>query len=145
MSPFPPAVPPGAPEVDENALVAAAREAMARAYSPYSRVRVGAALLDSSGGVHQGCNVENASYGLTICAERTAVVRAVAEGWKDHVAIAIVTDRPRALTPCGACRQVLSEFAPELLVICEGEDGTRRRWSLAELLPEAFSPGDLEP
>ena len=130
--------------IDEEELLAAARSVLEKAHSPYSGVRVGAALLDSAGEVHLGCNVENASYGLTICAERTAVGRAIAGGAREFVAIAITTNRPKALTPCGACRQVLSEFAPDLLVICEGIDGARRSWRLGELLPEAFSPGDLE-
>ena len=132
------------PEIDEQALLRAARAVREQAHSPYSGVRVGAALLDSEGRVHVGCNVENASYGLTVCAERNAVGRAVAEGARSFTAVAIATNLPRLLTPCGACRQVLSEFAPELRVICEGAEGERRVWRLDELLPEAFAPRDLD-
>ena len=132
------------PEIDEEALLLAARAVLERAHSPYSGVRVGAALLDSEGRVHLGCNVENASYGLTVCAERTAVGRAVAEGVRSFAAIAIATNLPHLLTPCGACRQVLSEFAPDLRVICEGAGGERKAWSLDQLLPEAFAPRDLD-
>ena len=132
------------PDIDEEALLSAAHAVLERAHSPYSGVRVGAALLDSEGRVHVGCNVENASYGLTICAERTAVGRAVAEGVRSFTAIAIATDQPHLLTPCGACRQVLSEFAPDLRVICAGAGGERRVWRLGQLLPEAFSPRDLD-
>lgn len=134
---------PSDPSLDEDALVAAARDALERAYCPYSRVRVGAAVLDEAGRVFTGCNVENASFGLTICAERNAVARAVSEGAGGLVAVAIATDRPERLSPCGACRQVLAEFAPDLLVIAVGASGTRARWRLGELLPAAFQPEDL--
>src|SRR5689334_19967594 len=104
---------------DAEDLLRVAHAAAVLAYSPYSNVRVGAALLADDGEVYAGCNVENASYGLTICAERSAVLRAVASGRRRFKAIAIATDRPQALMPCGACRQVLAEFAPDLLVIVQ--------------------------
>lgn len=132
----------GAPSVD--ALFEAARGVASRAHAPYSGVRVGAALLDSEGQVHLGCNVENASYGLTVCAERHAVAAAVASGSVGFVRIAIVANIDGAISPCGACRQVLHEFAPDLRVLLEGADGLRREFALGELLPEAFSPSDLE-
>lgn len=93
-------------------LIAAAQASRARAHAPYSRYRVGAALLTRSGGIHAGCNVENASYGATLCAERSAVAVMVAAGGVDPVACAVVTAGPRPGAPCGICRQVLSEFAP---------------------------------
>ncbi|MCB9903040.1 MAG: cytidine deaminase [Planctomycetes bacterium] len=124
------------------ALRAAAREATERAYGPYSGVHVGAALLTNGGRVFAGCNVENASYGLTVCAERNAVARAVAEGERDLRAILIDTNQPRGLAPCGACRQVLHEFAPELwVVLVRGDDLHLAR--LSDYLPDAFGPADL--
>jgi cytidine deaminase len=121
-------------------LVQAAVAARERAYAPYSRFRVGAAVL-AAGALYSGCNVENASYGLTICAERVAVFTAVAAGQRHIDAIAVATDGARAVAPCGACRQVLHEFGPEMIVVLAG--ATVRRFSLADLLPDAFSPADL--
>ncbi len=129
--------------IDEAALLDAARAALEKAYSPYSGVRVGAALLDDAGVVHTACNVENASFGLTVCAERGAVQRAVAEGATRFVAIAIATDRREHLPPCGACRQVLAEFSPVLRVLSVGASGEGASWALPELLPAAFTPDDL--
>ncbi len=123
--------------MDDDRLIALAREGMERAYSPYSGYRVGAALLTDDGSVVTGCNVENVSYGLTVCAERAAVARAIVEGKRGFQAMAITTDGSVAITPCGACRQVMAEFAPDLRVVSEGL-GTRREWSLRDLLPEPF-------
>ena len=121
----------------DEELLSRARDAMANAYAPYSGYRVGAALLTSDGAVLTGCNVENVSYGLTVCAERSAVARAVVEGKRDFEAIAITTDGSAAVTPCGACRQVLAEFAPDLRVVSEGVEARQER-SLRALLPEPF-------
>ncbi len=105
---------------------------------------MGAALLDRDGGVHVACNVENASYGLTVCAERGAIQRAVSDGVTEFVAIAIATNRDDCLPPCGACRQVLREFAEDLVVLSVGAGGARSEWTLSELLPSAFGPRDLD-
>jgi len=128
---------------DIDDLLRVAHAAAQLAYSPYSRVRVGAALLAEDGEVYTGCNVENASYGLTLCAERSAVVRAIAAGERRFRAIAIATDRPQALMPCGACRQFLLEFAPQLWIHVQGAASARETVNLADLLPRAFSPADL--
>jgi cytidine deaminase len=122
-------------------LIAKAMEAREKAHVPYSHFAVGAALLAKSGRVYTGCNVENASYGLSICAERTAVFKAVSEGERDFEAMAVVTDK--GVTPCGACRQVLLEFGEDIQVIVADETGGYRVFGLQELLPEAFDSDDL--
>ena len=127
--------------MDYDDLIAKAMEARKKAHAPYSRFAVGAALLARSGRVYTGCNVENASYGLSICAERTAVFKAVSEGERDFEAIAVVTGK--GVTPCGACRQVLMEFGEDILVIAADETGGYRVFGLQELLPEAFNSKDL--
>jgi len=124
-------------------LLSAAREALANAHAPYSGLRVGAALLGKSGRTYTGCNIENASYGLTICAERVALFRAVAEGETAFQALAVANDSPQAVYPCGACRQVLSEFADNLEIIICGSEGEPVETSLAQLLPHAFGSSDL--
>ena len=127
-------------------LVAAARGARERSYAPYSGFRVGAALLTAQGDVVTAANVENASYGLAICAERSAVVAAVAAGSRSFVSIAVAGNGPDPVTPCGACRQVLREFpkGPDLEVLCAGEAGDALvTTTLGALLPDSFGPEDL--
>ena len=123
-------------------LVKAARAAQARAYAPYSNFRVGAALESDSGDVFVGCNVENASYGLTICAERAAVCAAVVAGARRLRRAVVVSDSDPPAAPCGACRQVLSEFGPDLRVEAIGPRRSAA-WTMAELLPAAFGPDHL--
>lgn len=127
------------PELDKTLLLDAAKSAMAQAHAPYSGVNVGAAVLTEKGRVFSGCNVENASYGLSLCAERAAIAQAVAaEGAGMRLrAIAVASDRPGLFSPCGACRQVIFEFGPQALVIFPGEDGLISA-PISELLPHAF-------
>ncbi|MEA2698833.1 MAG: cytidine deaminase [Myxococcales bacterium] len=123
------------------ALLRAARAVRRRAHAPYSGFRVGAAVIDEAGRIHIGCNVENASYGLTVCAERNAVAAAVAAGARVLRAVAVVTDAQPAATPCGACRQVLAELGrPDTAVYLAGPRGAAAAvHSLGALLPEAFT------
>lgn len=123
-------------------LIAQAIKARKRAYAPYSHYKVGAALLGKSGEVYLGCNVENASYGHTVCAEHTAVLTAVFAGERDFEAIAVVTRNGGS--PCGACRQVLAEFAPDLIVYIADKHGEYRTTTLSQLLPDSFTPKHLE-
>ncbi|CAL8241617.1 unnamed protein product [Merluccius merluccius] len=125
-------------------LVAKCLEARQMAYCPYSRFPVGAAILTADGAIITGCNVENASYGLTVCAERTAIQRAVVEGHRKFTAIAVTCDiKDSFVGPCGACRQVLIEFGVHWTVYLTKPDGSYKETSLAELLPLAFSPHHL--
>jgi cytidine deaminase len=125
-------------------LEKAARAAAARAYAPYSRFRVGAAVLAGSGRIYSGCNVENASYGLCLCAERAAIFAAVAAGESAIRAVAVYTPTAAPTSPCGACRQVIREFGPEALIWCACDSEKRLESTLAELLPESFGPKDLK-
>ena len=124
-------------------LKAAAVAMLDRAYIPYSHFPVGAALECSDGTVFTGCNIENASFGPTICAERTAVAKAVSEGHRDFVRIAVAGRGRDYCVPCGVCRQVLLEFAPEIQVICINGVGESKSFSLSELLPHSFDSSAL--
>lgn len=127
-------------DIDQE-LLAAARAARERAYAPYSRFKVGAALRAASGRIYTGCNVENVSFGGTICAERTAIVKAVSEGERQFEAIAVVTQT--GISPCGICRQVMLEFAPTMTIIIADTQGNVRVTSLPELLPDPCTPARL--
>ena len=129
------------PPTRRDELVRAARAVREKAYAPYSNYKVGAALLTEDGSIFTGCNVENASYPAGICAERAAVAKAVSEGHRQFVAIAVATINGGV--PCGICRQVMNEFAPDLLVILADETGIASEATLRELLPRAFGPNDL--
>ncbi len=129
-------------EAERKALIDLALEARRRAYAPYSNYSVGAALRTKSGKLYTGVNVENAAYGHTICAERTAVVKAVSEGEKEFEVIAVAT--ANGGTPCGACRQVLSEFGLDTLVLIANKKGELlNEMTVADLLPGAFTPEKL--
>jgi cytidine deaminase len=125
-----------------NPLIVAARQAQSQAYAPYSDFRVGAAIEATDGRVFTGCNVENASYGLTICAERAALFAAVSAGARRFRRAVVVSNVDPPAAPCGACRQVLSEFEPGLPIEAVGT-GEAVRWTLSELLPAAFGPEQL--
>lgn len=130
--------------IDWDALSRAAHEMRARAYAPYSKFTVGAALLTEDGRVFVGANVENASYGLGICAERSAIVSAVAAGVQRFVAIAIASPGDVPASPCGACRQVLAEFPPSFPIRCYAEQGEPLITDVRSALPGAFGPAVLE-
>jgi cytidine deaminase len=123
-------------------LIDQAIAARRRAYVPYSSFPVGAALLTRSGKIYTGCNVENASYGLTVCAERVAILKAVSEGETEFEALAVATNI--AGSPCGACRQVMAEFAPDMPVLIADLSGRAAETNVADLLPLAFTPQHLQ-
>jgi cytidine deaminase len=126
-----------------KALLEAAREARENAYSPYSGVKIGAAVVTSKGKIFTGCNVENSSYGLSCCAERTAIFKSISVGCRDIVAIAVVGETKEFTTPCGACRQVMVEFNPEMRVLRRGINGFFVETTAGALLPSRFSPKEL--
>ena len=132
-------------EEDLRGLLALARAARGRAYAPYSHYPVGAALLCGSGKVYPGCNVENAAYPATICAERTALSSAIAAGEREFLGMAVIADAERPVPPCGMCRQVLLELAPDMPVLLANLHGAERQTTPRELLPEGFVPADLVP
>ena len=132
--------------IDESTvteLMKEAHKARDRAYAPYSRFNVGAALLFDDGIIVSGCNVENVSYGLSLCAERNAMTTAVSLGKKSPVAAAVVGEKGRLCPPCGACRQFLAEFNPNMIIILEQKDAVMT-YKLSELLPISFSENDME-
>jgi cytidine deaminase len=124
--------------IDWEKLIAAARTVRDNAYARFSGFKVGAALLSSDGRIFTGCNVENSSYGLTICAERTALFKAVSEGARDITALALFTDATPPARPCGACRQVLYEFNPDMEIRSANLAGKVEKFKLSEIFPEGF-------
>lgn len=134
-------------EVNESEAAGFLREAafaaMENAYAPYSHFRVGAALRGANGEIFTGCNVENAAYGEAICAERVAVSAAVAAGARDFDEIAIASESEEPAPPCGSCRQVMNEFAPDLRVTGYSRNGKKVAWRLGDLLPEPFALNHL--
>jgi cytidine deaminase len=134
------------PKISDSAMSRmekSARSAAARAYAPYSHFPVGAAVLGGSGSIYSGCNVENASYGLCNCAERTAIFSAVAAGEQSIKAVTVYTPTPLPTAPCGACRQVIHEFGPDALIVSVCDAKSRIETKLSALLPGAFGPDDL--
>lgn len=128
---------------DHHALVQEAIAARERAYCPYSGFAVGAAVLTASGRIFPGCNIENAAYSATVCAERTALLSAYATGEREIVALAVVADTPGPVSPCGACRQVIHELAPGCAVVLANLTGAAYLTTPPELLPGSFSDADL--
>ncbi len=130
--------------MDDQKLLEKAREARERAYVPYSKFKVGAALLTSSGDIILGCNIENAAYSLCNCAERTALFKAYSEGVRTYSKMAVIADTHRAVAPCGACRQVMAELCPPDMVVVMGNlNGEVLVKTVSELLPGAFNQEDL--
>ena len=124
--------------MEDKQLYNLAVEAMEKAYAPYSNYKVGAAVLTKEGKVFTGCNVENSSYGATICGERTAITKAISEGYRDIVAVAISGSDGKFASPCGICRQVIFEFGDKIEVILGNSDGEIKKYTIEELLPEGF-------
>jgi len=129
---------------DVSRLLDAAQQARKRAYAPFSRFKVGAAVLTRSGRIISGCNVENSSYGLTICAERVALFTAIADGEREFAAIAVAAATKTLIPPCGACRQVISDLAGNIPVYIMNAKGKRQTYDLKTLLPKAFGPHHLK-
>lgn len=129
--------------MDYQSLVARAKAAKRFSHSPYSRFRVGAAVLTTGGKVYTGCNIENSSYGLTICAERTALFKAVSEGETSFIAIAIASDETRFTPPCGACRQVMMDLAGDMDIVLSTQKGGLKVLRLVDLLPLPFGGKNL--
>jgi cytidine deaminase len=133
-------------ELNEETLremIERAKKAANNAYSPYSKFKVGAAVLSGERQIFAGCNVENASFGMTICAERNAIFQSVAHGARKILAVVIYTPTAEPTAPCGACRQVINEFGPSAEVICVCDGKNSARWTLSQLLTNAFGPNNL--
>jgi cytidine deaminase len=128
---------------EKDLLIEAAKQARENAHAPYSNFRVGAALRSTSGRIFGGCNVENATYGLTICAERVAIFKAISEGERGFSAIAVVTDTDAPTPPCGACRQLIWEFCGDIPVSMANLDGKIEVMQMRELFPRAFDDSNL--
>jgi cytidine deaminase len=130
--------------MDYKGLIQAARKAKTHSHSPYSKFRVGAAVMTKSGKIYTGCNIENSSYSLTVCAERTALFKAVSEGEKKFLAMVISTDVNDFISPCGACRQVISDLAGDINIILTNGVGKTKIMKMKDLLPHPFTPKNLK-
>ena len=130
--------------MENSKLVAKAIDMMKYAHAPYSHFKVGAALLCEDGTVYGGCNVEGSSYGNTICAERTALVKAVSEGKRDFVKLAVCASTDDICTPCGICRQMLADFSLNMIILCANQNGDYVEKKLSDLLPMAFTGESLK-
>ncbi len=131
--------------MDKQQLIEKAKEMLQQAYVPYSKFPVGAAVLTANGNVYQGCNIENAAFPVTCCAERVAIFKAISEGERDFQSIAVIANTDRPVPPCGSCRQVMAEFFPEELpVYISNRDGEMNETTVGDLLPFSFNPDDLE-
>jgi cytidine deaminase len=126
-----------------DALIAAALAVRENAFAPFSKFKVGAALEDADGGIHTGCNVENATYGLTVCAERVAVFKAISESARQFKRIAVAADTELLTPPCGACRQILWEFCGDIEIVLANPRGKIETWRLKELFPRPFDASYL--
>ncbi|GAA0459188.1 cytidine deaminase [Alkalibacillus silvisoli] len=131
--------------MERKELIQSAKEMLSKAFVPYSKFPVGAALLTKGGEVYQGCNIENAAYPVTCCAERVAIFKAVSEGEREFEALAVIANTERPVPPCGSCRQVMSEFfEPDMRVYITSKELEVKETTVKELLPFSFTPGDLE-
>ena len=130
--------------MEKEKLIELAKSVRKRAYVPYSNFAVGAVVVSKKGEVYTGCNVENASYGLTVCAERNAIFKAVTEGEREFSLLVVVGDTEGPCMPCGACRQVIREFGSDIKIIAANLSGESKETTIAELLPEAFDYNDLK-
>jgi cytidine deaminase len=130
--------------MDINELINKAKNAREHSYSPYSRFKVGAALKTKNGMVFTGCNIENSSYGLSICAEREAIFKAISAGERDLDTIAVVTDSDKLTTPCGACRQVMWEFSKDMTIVVANLKGKKKEFKITELLAHPFGKDPLD-
>ena len=128
---------------DHDALITAAKRGRENAHAPYSNFKVGAALRSTSGKIYGGCNVENATYGLTVCAERVAIFKAISEGERQFDAIAVTTDTDTLTPPCGACRQLIWEFCGDIPVIMSNLKGQTQTLRMSELFPKPFDSSNL--
>ncbi len=135
----------GMSQMNKETLIQEAKKARERAYAPYSKFKVGAALLTKDDQVYHGCNIENAAYSMCNCAERTALFKAYSDGNKEYKALVVVADTERPVPPCGACRQVISELCnPDMEVVLTNLNGDVQETTVQDLLPGGFSPKDLE-
>jgi cytidine deaminase len=124
---------------DLEKLIQEAKRVQKRAYAPYSKFSVGAAVLGGTGRIYTGCNIENSSFGLTICAERVALFKAISEGEETIPALVLITDTETTVWPCGACRQVLAEFSPNMQIVSVNKEGQREAKTLSGIFPDAFN------